>query len=328
MKIKPRTILIALTSMLAVTAALIWMTREPGPASGRPKLFTSLKYPPETPEEQAMWDWWHRMEKQDERFQWKTPIEFYGRVLDQHDQPVPEAKVTLGWTASGGSKSGSVRSDANGYFEFTGERGKYLDVDVSKPGYVGGKQARKGFEYAAFFEFDFHVPDAMRPVIFRLWKLGDSEPMYLWNMCADVGIDSRPIWISARTGKAGTAGDLSISVWRSIEEAKSQTEYDFRITLRAAPGGGIVQTKDDLMYLAPETGWASEIVISRHVGPPWYGSVEEPRIYLRTPDGKFAAMKIEVAQFTAPGAGIQTTGYMNPSGSRNLEFDQKKQLKP
>ena len=351
MKTKTRTILVCSFGVLALIATLLSLPRckrqvegsasspvptaqqtsvdhESMPASGQPKLFKSLKYPPETPEEKTMWDWWHRMEKQDERFQWKTPIEFYGRVLDQHDQPVPEAKVTLGWTASGGSKSGSVRSDANGYFEFTGERGKYLDVDVSKPGYVGGKQARKGFEYAAFFEFDFHVPDAKRPVIFRLWKLGNAEPMYLWTMSEDVGVDDQPIWISARNGKIAPTGDLAISVWRSIQERPPMTPFDLRITLRAAPGGGIVQTTDDLMYLAPETGWAPEIVISRHVGPPWYGSVEEPKIYLRTPEGKYAALKIKIDQFTKPGSGIQIVGYMNPSGSRNLEFDQKKQLKP
>jgi len=352
MKTEMRTILVCSFGVLALVTALLWLPRcgrqvegsasspaataqqtsvdhESMPASGRPKLFKSLKYPPETPEEKAMWDWWHRMEKRDERFQWKTPIEFYGRVLDQHDQSVPEAKVTLGWTASGGSKSGSVRSDANGYFEFTGERGKYLDVDVSKPGYVGGKQARKGFEYAAFFEFDFHAPDAKRPVIFRLWKLGRAEPLYLWTMSKDVGVDDQPIWISARTGKVGPTGDLSISVWRSIQgDLRSMTPFDLRITLRAAPGGEIVQTTDDLMYLAPETGWTPEIVISRHVGPPWYGSVEEPKIYMRTPEGKYAALEVKIDQFTKPGAGIQIVGYMNPSGSRNLEFDQKKQLKP
>jgi len=351
MKTKLRKILICALGALALVAAFLWLPRcgrpvdgatgSPAgaaeqasadhaakPMGGRPKLFKSLKYPPETPEEKAMWDWWHRMEKRDERFQWKTPIEFYGRVLDQHDQPVPEAKVTLGWTASGGSKSGSVRSDANGYFEFTGERGKYLDVDVSKPGYVGGKQARKGFEYAAFFEFDFHVPDPNSPVIFRLWKLGDAEPMYRWTMSKDVGIDDQPIWISARTGKVGPTGNLSISVWRSIQELPPMTPFDLRITLRAAPGGGLIQTKDDLMYLAPETGWSTEVVISHQVRPPWYGSVVEPKIYLRTPEGKYAALKIKIDQFTKPGSGIQITGYMNPSGSRNLEFDYKKQLKP
>ncbi len=275
-----------------------------------------------------MWDWWHRMEKRDSRFQWKTPIEFYGRVLDQHEQPVPDAEIALGWTASGGSKNGSVRSDTNGYFEFTGEKGKYLDVNVSKPGYVGGKQARKGFEYAAFFEFDFHVPDPKQPVVFRLWRLGEPEPMYQWSMGKDVGIDDQPIWVSARTGKVGAAGDLGVSVWRSIQERPSMTPFDLRITLRAAPGGGIVQSKDDLMYLAPETGWMPEIVISHQVRPPWYGSVVEPRIYLRTPDGKYAAMQLKIDQFTKPGAGIQIVGYMNPSGSRNLEFDYKKQIKP
>ncbi|MEO6993546.1 MAG: carboxypeptidase-like regulatory domain-containing protein [Lacunisphaera sp.] len=296
--------------------------------NGRPKLFKSQKYPPETSEEKAMWEWWHKMEKEDPHFQWKTPIEFYGQVLDQLGRPVPEAKVTFGWTASGGAQTSETKSDGQGGFGLAGANGKYLQVEVMKSGYQGGKQARKGFEYAAFFEFDYHVPDAAHPVVFRLWKLGDTEPMYQWASSWDVGVDGKPLWINASTGKRSDKGDFSVSIWRSIEQNPHDVPFDLKITIQAAQGGGVVLTKDERMYLAPDSDWQPSVVIERKILPPWYASVEKPKIYLRTPDGKYAALQMSIDQFTKPGAGVQIIGYFNPSGSQNLEFDDKKQIAP
>ena len=40
-----------------------------------------------------MWDWWNRMEKNDPQFQWKMPINFYGKVVDQFGQQMATAEV-------------------------------------------------------------------------------------------------------------------------------------------------------------------------------------------------------------------------------------------
>ncbi|MEJ0089789.1 MAG: hypothetical protein WDM80_08610 [Limisphaerales bacterium] len=59
-------------------------------------LFKSTNYPPQTAGEKAMWEWWDAMDKADPQFQWKMPIEFYGKVVDQFGEPVPEAMAELG----------------------------------------------------------------------------------------------------------------------------------------------------------------------------------------------------------------------------------------
>src|SRR4051794_4077186 len=34
------------------------------------------------------WKWWNMMEKRDSSFEWKMPINFYGRVVDQTNQSI------------------------------------------------------------------------------------------------------------------------------------------------------------------------------------------------------------------------------------------------
>jgi hypothetical protein len=132
-----------------------------------------------------MWDWWTAMRKADPDFQWKTPIEFYGQVLDQTNTPVSGALIDCTWTSLPHEPNErKLTSDAAGKFVLRGVRGKSLIVDVSKSGYLSGKGGRATFEFAAFFEPFFYIPDSSTPVVFRLWKLGDSEPMYGWHLAA------------------------------------------------------------------------------------------------------------------------------------------------
>jgi uncharacterized GH25 family protein len=73
------------------------------------------------------------MDKLDPDFQWKMPIEFYGKVVDQFDQPVAGAEVELNWTTVVGPIPDPKRiifTDANGRFEVTGIQGKSLWIAV------------------------------------------------------------------------------------------------------------------------------------------------------------------------------------------------------
>ena len=40
-----------------------------------------------------VWEWWKQMKKRDPKFEWKMPVNFYGKVVDQASQPVERANV-------------------------------------------------------------------------------------------------------------------------------------------------------------------------------------------------------------------------------------------
>jgi hypothetical protein len=52
---------------------------------------------------------------------------------------------------------------------------------MSQPQFIDdGRRASGSYEYSAFDDLTFHVPDKSNPVIFELWKLGGAEPLYFW----------------------------------------------------------------------------------------------------------------------------------------------------
>ena len=52
------------------------------------------------------------------------------------------------------------------------------------------------------------------------------------------------------------------------------------------------------------------------------------KFYLKTPDGKYAAMQAEITHMTVPEAEVNLSAYVNPSGSRNLQYDATKRIAP
>lgn len=103
------------------------------------------------------WIKWEELSERDPSFQWKTPIQFYGRVLDEQDQPVSDAKVEYFWNGieekygDDGVGRETMRSDSQGMFTIKGIHGKVLKLLVRKDGYYSHRPLTDGlFEYAAF----------------------------------------------------------------------------------------------------------------------------------------------------------------------------------
>jgi len=76
-----------------------------------------------------------RRDRSDPKWEWKVPIQFYGKVVDENLSPVRDAKVNFQWTdlSHGTSEADSV-SDVQGNFSLAGVQGKRLFVHVTKPG--------------------------------------------------------------------------------------------------------------------------------------------------------------------------------------------------
>src|SRR5205085_5871352 len=75
--------------------------------------------------EQAMQAWWARRER-DKEADWKIPIRFYGRVVDQNMKPVNGATIHFQWTdlSKQGTSEASTASTSNGNSSLSGMRGK------------------------------------------------------------------------------------------------------------------------------------------------------------------------------------------------------------
>jgi hypothetical protein len=321
------TIFGALAAMAAVLLLVLaprgWWNVLPS----KPRMFMSTNYPPQTAEEKAMWDWWNSMRRADPDFEWKIPIDFYGKVVDQFGEPVPGADVECIWTTVVGrnvTPRKTVLSGADGRFELRGERGKYVEVNVTKEGYIAvGKYARKSFEYAAFFDERFHVPDPANPVQFRLQKLIGAEPMYVFTSGARIKPGGPPVSIDVTTGKPVPSGDISVSL--GLGPTRSDKGTDYLITLRAAEGAGFVKAEGDFTFHAPENAYPSEMTVPFSVMKPSWSRQMKLHLYLRTRDNRYGVATFRMTLSRTPGPeDLDWVISFNPSGSRNLELDYRK----
>lgn len=270
--------------------------------------------------------------KADPQYEWKTPIEFYGKVVDQDGKPVAGAIADVIWTdmSANGSSSMDVISDSAGLFSITGIRGKHMTVQVNKEGYYRQlKGTQSAFEYAGFWERTYHVPAKNNPVIFRLRKKGEPAALLPFGPTLfGAKPDGTPVVFDLATGrKSGGNGQLSVSVRKGARNADRQFEWE--VTLGAVGNGaGLLESKDEFMVEAPEGGYQQSWSFRQKAGTEGFQSEMQAKFFVKTSEGQFARIDVRVLPEYSEMAAVDLASYFNPElGNRNLEFDPAKVVK-
>jgi Carboxypeptidase regulatory-like domain len=264
----------------------------------------------------------------------KTPIAFYGRVIDQHGNPVPEADVKLSANdkAFGGRPTEYTRkTDAAGAFSIAGIGGLTLAVEVSKPGYrvippAYGKVTSSGlFEYGLSSRGPYQSSkDA--PTIFTLHKIGVVEPLVkVGEKNFRIARDGSPLSISL--DEQG-GHQVVLRCWnKELQRPSGQRQYDWLLEI-TVPNGGLVARKDAFEFEALEDGYSPSdtVEMPASLGNQWR-SFAERAYFFRFEDGTFARANLRMR------AGgdhfVVWESFFNPkSGSRNLEHDPKQTAAP
>jgi hypothetical protein len=251
--------------------------------------------------------------------EWRTPIEFYGRVVDESNNAVTEAQVDFASndTSPSGTSYYHTKSDANGFFSIKDIKGKLLGVNVSKQGYYAYDPHGQFFNYAG--ENQNFVPDAGNPVVFRLRKKSEGEALIHYDKSFRLPKEGTPILIDLATGNTTSSSQNAFKVegWTHDNEKKQGWKYDWKCRV-SVPSGGLQFYSEEFPFLAPEADYILEDVIDMPVtnGVPWSYIVHRD-YYVHTADGKFGRM---VFTMVAGGDNFcELNCYFNPSGSRNLE---------
>ncbi len=105
---------------------------------------------------------------------------FYGKVLDQNNQPVPGVDVVLNAeriTSSAGvigsnSNQATTRTDETGCFSFMGEKGYLFEIKASATGYIVDNYGLTyNYQLRETIKCD-KLSNKTNPYIIRAWKLG------------------------------------------------------------------------------------------------------------------------------------------------------------
>ena len=185
---------------------------------------------------------------------WRTPITFYGKVVDELNSPVAGATVKFLWQTADATPENQMSSDGQGSFVISGINGKALEVHVEKDGYYSSRLERNFFEYGDRADKRFHSPNPIQPVMFTLRRKGRAEALIRWDKKFPIQI-ARPLRIRLDTGATDQAGECRIDLLENSVKPKS---WAIRLALNQ---GGAISFNDEFPFLAPDSGYENSLEI-------------------------------------------------------------------
>ena len=286
------------------------------------------------------WKEYHAKRKDDPSFEWRTPIEFFGKVVDELNRPVSGAEIKFEWVGTsdkyGGDGVGhrTTTSDANGMFAINGIEGKCLGVDVRKDGYYSRRPWNDAaFEYGGFWHKNFIEPDCNKPVIFHLVKRPIAEPTLRVRQRS---IPKPPVWetridLLTQPAETSAGGDIILKIARPPHPGY-RNPFDWQLKIEGVSGAELIMSDDEFMLRAPDGGYQKAIV--KEYKQVRGNSIETVKFYVRHKARKlYAAVSVEVTPYypdhitQEDTACFIVTGTVNPNDSQNLEYDPAKDIR-
>ena len=259
-------------------------------------------------------------------------ILFYGKVVDQDGKPLSNVEVT-GKTGSKVAfyteehRDYQTATDAKGLFSFDEFKGDGLVIELKKPGYKFASDHRNFLYSAISGDQKRHEPDQANPVVFAMFKSMGAEPMIQYETdFIRFSPNGIPLRIDLRTGKVvASGGDLAVTVqWEGKPDPFSRTvAWSAKIAIE---NGGIVEGAKDHWFTAPASGYQPSLEYYFTVKD--RGQTVPKEYYASLPGGKgYARITLFLDNVVADNqARISLRVWLNPSGSRNLEYDPAKRI--
>jgi hypothetical protein len=253
-----------------------------------------------------------------------SPIALYGLVVDQDGNPVPGVKVRVGvrhwnvvtpapWGAQGQTIPLEKVTAADGRFEMRDVTGDGVHIEsISKSGYQLSPKARNHFGPSS--------GSIENPVIIRMWKEQAAEPLVSGNRI--FGIDSSKVYtldlITGKKTEGLAVGDLRVSITRP-DGVSRRDKYPWSFSIEGIEGG-VVESNDEFMYLAPESGY--EPKYEMQLDPKessWAPLVKKQFFLCSRGGGVYGRIQIEVRSIYNVHSALEIDYAVNPAGSRNLQ---------
>lgn len=253
-----------------------------------------------------------------------APIEFYGKVVDQYNQPAAGATVVYsagGVYLASGTGVGKTQTNAQGVFALEDAKGVSFSVDnIIHPAY----QYQNHFHGVAPVNFNSHqrFPDSRlwqdynqdNPYVFTVWKI-DSYPKTKvskekgYSLTPDGRTSTFDLLTKGKPFKKGLQeGDFTISFDEVGENWVARIE---------SLAGGLIETDDLYMNLAPETGYQTAVTYNFAIGR---RNIEIKNYYLKMRDEYYGRVKVEYRAYPnrKGKATVYVSSVVNLEKGRNL----------
>jgi hypothetical protein len=265
-------------------------------------------------------------------------VEFWGKVIDQHDAPIAGVVVTATVTTHQippptfkpqPTTIYSATTGEDGSFYIKGRQGRGFTIEtMTRGGYVLPPDLQGRTNNLFWYNYDQldpkgFKPNADAPVIFRMWKLEKPEKLVQGDGFFGIIPDNSVYTIDLLLKKklvGATEGDLRVKINRPAGLGVGSRNYDWSCTIEAVEGG-LIESNDDFMYAAPAAGYQPAYEVAMQSGNPRWTDTIKQKFYLQSRSGSvFARLEVEIIANYQSKAVFNLKYHANPNGSRNLEF--------
>ncbi len=264
----------------------------------------------------------------------KTPIELYGKVVNQHGNPVAGATIRLSPVdrpfADQSNSKLTLVSDAAGKFSVKGKEGFAMGVSVSKEGYMtlpplDGPSSSAMISYGGEGKTGKRYSKPATPLVLTLHEIGPVDPIfYVERTNRKLPVDGtvRAIALDSEKGLGEHKIEFRFkSDWSKLpkDNEVNSKRYDWSLEARI-PGGGFIESDSDYKFEAPENGYQESIKIEYTATMP-QGQWEyyaHRRYFVKFSDGSYGRIRFSIDAST-DSAPLNMTSWLNlKPGSRSL----------
>ena len=297
--------------------------------------FPGLKKP-ESMEDRVWERLLYRVEKGKES---NVPVHFYGKITDQNNNPVPGVQIIatiLGyneqaleeWLKSREDKTEAqeiseqkracllLQSDPNGLFCVENMLGYSLKVEYLKEGYLSPQEKKYFDPYGKGQTHTFQKKES--PEVFPIWQMSSSLPELTTNQFEVTMLDPNTYCIDLLRQKIITERDECDFIC-TYKIKKQKMRYDWTFQIEATDGGGISETNEIFMFLAPEKYKDKWFFAMDKNEKHWSRQIRK-NFYIKSRNGKqFANIRINLFVYPDGRSRLNIQSFINSSGSKNLE---------
>lgn len=273
-----------------------------------------------------------------------VPVALHGRVIDQDEKPlagvIVRLKLQVGYMRT--ATEGHTRWEAlelitnpAGHFSLANHKAGSVTVTaLEKDGYQASSRNPVTFEFV-HEHIRRYVPDPHNPVVFRMWRKSGAEPLAVNDVRIKIAYDGTPTVFDLVKGVQVTdtnqPGDIRVTLIRApLNITPGQRNFDWHATIEAIDGG-LKESQDEFMFLAPEGGYQPRIVLGAAGNDPKWTADRKVSFYIHNRGGQNygrVTLEINAGWWNQPKTGFGFKSYINPAGSRVLEYDWAKRIIP
>jgi protocatechuate 3,4-dioxygenase beta subunit len=258
---------------------------------------------------------------------WRTPIIFFGRVIDESNQPVAGVLVSYGANTANEQlteemhNEGSTTSDERGVFKISGVRGRSFVMELSHPAYYVSRSNPPGFDYAGELVSGRAVPDTEdKAMVFYMHHKGNPTALIERRGGLHKPADGTTLDFPLR-GKARTEviGQLQVQGWKGLPDPRSG-HFDWKVRI-TVPDGGVLESTNEFAFVAPESGYRQTLEINVSKDDLNWRVATNSTLFFKLPN-YFVRGEVSVDLFHDLYFSMHYL--VNPNGSANLENDPTK----